>query len=176
MPHSSTSCGVEGCGRDAILCGFCNMHYRRLRRLGSTGEAGSRLRTGNDVGYQAVHRRLRVERGRAADQICRCGAPARHWAYLPGGDDPLQRTENGLTYSTDLSLYLALCQTCHLVEDGNFRGEQNGATKLTEDAVKEIRRRYDEGSISQGQLALEFGVSQPNVSMIVHRQVWEHVQ
>ncbi len=54
------------------------------------------------------------------------------------------------------------------------RGEKNGAAKLNEARVKEIRQRFVGGE-SQGKLAREFGVTQPLVSDIVNRKMWKHV-
>lgn len=53
-------------------------------------------------------------------------------------------------------------------------GSTNGAAKLTENQVIEIRRRYLAGSL-QIPLAREFGVSQRMVSLIVRRERWTHV-
>lgn len=54
------------------------------------------------------------------------------------------------------------------------RGERHGSAKLSEQIVVEIRRRYADGE-SQHQIAAHFGVSQPNVGMIVRRKTWRHV-
>lgn len=48
-------------------------------------------------------------------------------------------------------------------------GQCNGNARLTEDAVREIRRRYAAGGVSQRQLAREFGVGQMTVSYVVRR-------
>jgi hypothetical protein len=55
------------------------------------------------------------------------------------------------------------------------RGEDKILAKLTEQAVTEIRARYESGGISQQRLAAEFGVSQGLVSRIVRRAGWQHV-
>lgn len=57
-------------------------------------------------------------------------------------------------------------------------GEDNGQSKLTEDQVREIRRRCVLGSRTSGAgaLAREFGVSQPVISAIVARKIWKHVE
>lgn len=47
-------------------------------------------------------------------------------------------------------------------------GERHGATKLTDAAVLEICTRYNNGGVTQKALALEFGVSQPQIHNIVH--------
>ena len=54
-------------------------------------------------------------------------------------------------------------------------GERNINAKLTEAAVRDIRRRYAEGGISQQTLADEYGVGQTKISAVVRRQTWRHV-
>lgn len=56
----------------------------------------------------------------------------------------------------------------------NRRGEKHGEAKLTEDAVREIRRRRAEGEILRV-LAAEFGVSDGLVRAVVYRRAWRHV-
>ena len=53
-------------------------------------------------------------------------------------------------------------------------GERNGKAKLTEDNVREIRRRVSEGEM-QWVLAEEFSVARPNISDIISRKLWKHV-
>jgi hypothetical protein len=56
------------------------------------------------------------------------------------------------------------------------RGVANGRSKLSESNVREIRRRYASGRISQESLGKEFGVSQCMIGAIVLRKNWRHVQ
>jgi len=49
-----------------------------------------------------------------------------------------------------------------------------GGSKLTPEAVRKIRALHAEG-VSQGALAQRFGISQPLVSRIVRRLVWQQV-
>lgn len=67
---------------------------------------------GDEVGYWAVHKRLRATRGPASDHVCACGAPAHDWAYL-GEREPGDR----FPFSTDLDLYEAMCRSCHVRHD-----------------------------------------------------------
>jgi hypothetical protein len=53
-------------------------------------------------------------------------------------------------------------------------GMANGASKLTDAKVVEIRRRYASGEL-QVPLAKAFGVSQRMISLIVRREKWTHV-
>lgn len=57
----------------------------------------------------------------------------------------------------------------------SLRGAANHAAKLTEDAVREIRRLYATGAFTQKGLGGRFGVSQPMIGMIVRREKWEQV-
>jgi hypothetical protein len=59
---------------------------------------------------------------------------------------------------------------------GAFKGESNLQAKLTEDSVRDIRRRYALGGITQGALALEFGVSEGLIGFVITRRAWKHVE
>lgn len=56
--------------------------------------------------------------------------------------------------------------------------EQTGAprrNKLTEDQVREIRRRYAAQEANMTQLAREYGVTVSQISLISRRLSWAHV-
>jgi len=55
------------------------------------------------------------------------------------------------------------------------RGENQGASKLTEHAVREIRRLYADG-IKSSKIAVLFGIDRTNVWHIVTRKSWQHVE
>jgi len=52
------------------------------------------------------------------------------------------------------------------------RGERNGQAKLNNKKVCAIRAEYVSGHISQKTLARQFGVTQSNISLIVHHKRW----
>lgn len=54
------------------------------------------------------------------------------------------------------------------------RGESHPRAKLTNDAVREIRRRREEGATCDV-LASEFGVAKSSIFGIVNRKTWSHV-
>ena len=58
---------------------------------------------------------------------------------------------------------------------GRARGERNWTAKVTEEIVREIRRRAAAGS-AHVDIAAEFGISRPQVSHIVRRRSWKHVE
>lgn len=55
------------------------------------------------------------------------------------------------------------------------RGEENGASVLTESDVLKIRDLYSRKEHTQYQLAGIFGVTQGNISDIVNRKRWAHI-
>lgn len=54
-------------------------------------------------------------------------------------------------------------------------GEASPNAKLTDAAVREIRRRYRSGGVKQSELAAEFGVVAQRISDIVCGRSWTHV-
>lgn len=55
------------------------------------------------------------------------------------------------------------------------KGEQNGAAKLSERQVVEIRGRYDAGERHRS-IAASFGVHRALISQIGRRVIWRHIQ
>ncbi len=55
------------------------------------------------------------------------------------------------------------------------RGECHGSAKLTETKVREIRRRYAAGGVSQSALASEYGVTQWSICMVTRGRSWAHI-
>jgi hypothetical protein len=55
------------------------------------------------------------------------------------------------------------------------RGEKNAAAKLTEAQVREIRKLYSWGVVTQADLSRNYGVTQVTISRVINRQTWRHV-
>ncbi len=55
-----------------------------------------------------------------------------------------------------------------------LRGETHRMVKLTDESVRMIRDRYEEGA-QQDHLSAQFGVSRSNIGMIVRRVTWRHI-
>lgn len=59
--------------------------------------------------------------------------------------------------------------------DRAARGANAGPSKLTDNAVIQIRARYQDGSVTQDELAREFNVSRRAVGSILSRRTWRHL-
>lgn len=57
----------------------------------------------------------------------------------------------------------------------SVRGEAQGASKLTEAEVKDIREKYNTGNYSYKQLAVEYGVTKMPIASIIKRKSWTHI-
>ncbi len=57
---------------------------------------------------------------------------------------------------------------------GTAKGERHGHSKITSLDVLEMRRRYSEGE-TQFSIAVDFGLSRPQIGGIVNRKQWSHV-
>lgn len=57
-----------------------------------------------------------------------------------------------------------------------LRGAAAPWSKVTEDQVREIRRRYAAGGVTQTALGLEYGLHNVTISEIVLRKKWRHVE
>jgi DNA-binding MarR family transcriptional regulator len=55
------------------------------------------------------------------------------------------------------------------------KGEKQGASKLTETQVREIRTLYANGGISQRELGVKYGVSQPAIGKLITGENWSHI-
>jgi predicted XRE-type DNA-binding protein len=53
-------------------------------------------------------------------------------------------------------------------------GSKNGKSKLNRDDIQHIRQLALAGNMQQKDIALLFGITQPLVSMIIHRHRWTH--
>ena len=59
--------------------------------------------------------------------------------------------------------------------DLRARGARHSGSKLTEEAVIEIRRLYFEENHTMTQLAEAYGVSAKTVANVLHGVTWRHV-
>jgi hypothetical protein len=55
-------------------------------------------------------------------------------------------------------------------------GERNGASKINEESVVNIRQMYSKGDVTQREIAVIFGITVGQVSNIVLHKRWGHVE
>jgi len=132
-------CCVDGCERLCPPRGrMCSGHRRRLRVTGTTDGPPLRIpNNSSDAGYEAAHKRVLRERGKAREHSCsRCGVVAVDWAYIHGspGERPPGIQRNGRQhgpYSLDPSHYEPMCKRCHRRYDiGRINAERKARALL----------------------------------------------
>lgn len=62
-----------------------------------------------------------------------------------------------------------------VAKDRQARGVGHGKARLTEQQVLNIRHLWDTRAMTGRALATEFGISRASVTLIVHRQIWRHL-
>jgi hypothetical protein len=118
------TCTIDGCdnARKYQATGWCQTHYHRYWRTGSTSLLPKPLR--GDLTYYGAHGRVKQVFGSATRCPCvLCGKPADEWAY--DGTDPSAREGLAMsfpvTYSVWPEFYMSLCFPCHRSKDARAR-------------------------------------------------------
>ena len=159
----------EQCGKDAVVraCGtgrFCSKSCAATWRH-SHGQWPEPQRGADHVGwkgadatYIAMHMRVRRSRGPAdhCEQRATAGCTSTkyNWAWIHNADP------------SDPQSYWQLCRQCHVAYDGNI-GSTHVRSKLTDEQVAEIRRRYAAGGVSYRELGEQYGVHLASIAKIV---------
>lgn len=184
------------CGRMfyPLRRGLCKKHYVRLMTHGSPSRRDARglspiesvkfhgwnvLETGCWE-YQGDRRRGgygRVSSGGQALVVTRVAYEA--WVGpIPEGHVVRHKCDNPPCINPEhLETGTVRDNARDMIERGRHsppRGELNGQAKLTEDAVREIRRLYEAGT-SQRRISEQFDISLGLTHFIVHRKRWAHV-
>lgn len=113
-------------------------------------------------GYMAMHEWVRKHHPKTG--ICvGCGpAPSTEYALIHGHE-----------YSRDVNDYQEMCHRCHVRYD--YAGRGGARNRLTEEDVREIRRRWAAGE-TPVQLGRIYGVSDQNIWHVVKRRTWKWVE
>lgn len=72
--------------------------------------------------YSGAHANVVMFRGKAQNYLCKCGEPARDWAY--GHDEPCPNeliNQLGQQFSLDPKRYRPMCRRCHRLFDGAYK-------------------------------------------------------
>lgn len=114
--------------------------------------------------------------GRRGGRLAHRVAYAFFVAPIPPGGHVLHRCDNpSCVNPAHLFLGDQQSNNADKVSKGRqCRGQTRPASKLTDEQVRQIRRRHEQGT-SQKQLRIEYGVSKSVMSHLINRQAWKHV-
>lgn len=147
---------------------------------------------------------LYYEKGDGGDACWEWKMRLNEWGYGQIWDDGKQRKAHRVAYELhngEIPDDAYICHTCHneacvnpdhlyagdpqsnvddAIERGTFmstrpEGSQVGTAKLTEDEVREIKRKYKNDEATQGELADEYDMGQTQISRIVRGERWAQV-
>lgn len=191
MAKPKRICSVLGCGKWCQGHGYCAAHYYRWRRhgdpLGGGTSPGEPLRwieshadyDGDDCIQWPFARAGRGEgvvefEGRqvsAANVMCRlvhgeAPTPVHESAHSCGNGHLGCMNPNHLRWATRRENMMD-----KIGHGTMLRGETHGMVKLTEDAVRTIRRLRGEASLTE--LSSRFGVTRSAISAIWRRKTWK---
>ena len=196
-------CSVDGCLKPTHCRGWCGMHYNRWRRgvpfdkpeqrrgLSETervwqyvnvvdfGECWEWLAYRNEQGYgqgmdeknyPVVAHRFTYE----TFWLRKLSGLACHTCNNPPCCNPMH-IYDGTTATNAQDAVRAGTSNFLRPDLPRARGSAHGNAKLDEDRVREIRKLYAQGGVSQQALADRFGVDQSKISGIVRNKTWTHV-
>lgn len=197
-PRRFQFCTVPGCDKKHLARGFCYVHYQRWKRFGdpSTTKLPRFSLSRPDELKAALLNRRRVDGNGCWIWTLHCGERGYGQWTIGQRNYPVHRLSAHLHFGFDLDSPLLICHRCdnppcfnpeHLfigtsaensadmVRKGrSLKGEASGHSKLTEDDVRVIRRRYSLGE-SQQAIADDYGVNQTLIGFIVRGVAWKHV-
>lgn len=103
-----------------------------------------------------------------------------HYGEIPNSLHVLHRCDNPICVNPKhLFLGDALNnKTDSVAKERHARGEKHGCAKLTDNAVREIRKSYRKGirGVGMGSLGRRYGVSRPVIAGILKGLGWKHVR
>jgi len=140
---------------------------RRLHPHIGSGGAPTVMLKGNGPRSQQIHRLL-------AMTFIKNPNPKKFNEVGHKDLDPLNYSLSNLVWCSRQEIAVAGAK--YYSKNAGGRRKRKIEFLLSEKQVKEIRGRYEAGSISQARLAKMYGTSQYNVSLIVRRRGWEWVK
>lgn len=103
-------CRAPGCGREAYLRNLCVKHNSRMKTNGTL----EKLPPNDNIGYGALHTRIKRSRGPARKLTCFfCSDRADEWAYDKSDPHVRYDIKNRRPFSMDIERYFPICVPCH---------------------------------------------------------------
>lgn len=199
-------CSIDGCERRASARGWCSVHYYRWQRCGNPtgtlpkedpalrfwsfvnkngpihpicGQCWIWTRSTNRGGYGVFVPRKGgdIVAHRYSWELAHGGIPA-GLRVLHRCDTPACVNPAHLLLGTQADNVADMISKSRSRQP---RGERNAKAKLTTEAVKEIRRRYQRGhrfrpsATTAKKLAEEYGVGLTAIYAIVNNETWTHI-
>jgi hypothetical protein len=199
-------CRIDDCAKPVAIvqAGLCTAHYLRLRRKGDANAPVAFI-VNDDLTrfwskiakrgpeecwpWTGETRAPRNSPSHAYGRIRIQGVTVTATRHMMGVIEGHDIADREVCHSCDNTLCLNprhLFLGTHLVNIQDMdakgrcqraRGEESGGAKLTEDQVREIRRRYKRYARTDSgpSLASEYGVHKTTIERIVKRKLWRHV-
>lgn len=185
-------CSVSGCSKHARARGYCSLHYRRWRRLGTTELDSYRRKSQRFFFEVAMKSSGGIETpcvlwpfplgkngyGRVAYE-CKTYNTHRLACILKKGPPPTPKHQ-----AAHLCGVKHCCHPGHIIwatvaenhshkiiHGTHLRGERQNGAVLTEDAVRQIRQLI--GTMQQKEIAAMFGVARSVIYNIQYKKAWK---
>lgn len=107
-----------------------------------------------DISFSQLAERYNVRQ----EQI-HCVVTGKSWSHIP----------------EDISTPLEIKEKASIFRKEHYKGEKNGASKLTEKEVNSIRGLYKKGGITVQQLSEKFNVCTSTIHAVISNKLWSHL-
>lgn len=99
-----------------------------------------------------------------------------HHSEIPIWYERKDEVNIAVTYLDNLEVKTASEHSKHHHKTDPRKGEDVGTSVLTESDVREIRTKYETGDYTYADLSEQYSTAKTNISMIVNRETWDHVE
>ncbi len=194
--RKTSICSVDGCERKERVVGLCVRHYKRKIRYGDPQkgqhERGLTLKLFEELkGWSDAKNcfywpystnRLGIAQIRIGGILLNIPRALCEFRHGPPPTPKHQAAHScGMGHKACVNPMHLSWKTQReneadkLIHGTRKRGEDHYAAHLTNEQVRDLRRRYELGEKTQAELAREFGITQSCASNILHRKTYAHI-